>query len=162
MSGGIFTGRPFFFNLKCIVFSFYSSLLFYAGGSRNPLLITLIFVIAYVILAWYDWAYECKDFMYTGTGPGFDFSPLFKPQHRDRDRNIEDDTETKELVADQEKAYLNKVYFFHAFIIAPLLVYIGYNGPTSRPGVWGFVGGLGGLAFIYHGFRLGYPREVWK
>lgn len=158
MSGGIFTGRPFVYNPKCIVFSFYSSLLFYAGGSRNPLLIALIFIMAYVLLAWYDWAYDCKDLMYSGTGPGFNFSPLFKPQYREKNRI----GENSDLVADQEKAYLNKVYFFHAFIIAPLMLYVGYWGAESRPGVWGFLGGMGGIAFMYHGYRLSYPREVWK
>lgn len=168
MSGGIFTGRPFVYNPKCIAFSFYSSLLFYAGGGRNPLLIALIFIMAYVLLAWYDWSYECKDFMYSGTGPGINFSPLFKPQYREKDRDqtelnsVKEQKGEQDLVADQEQAYLNKVYFFHAFVVAPLLMYVGYWGAQTNPGVWGFLGGMGGIAFMYHGFRLSYPREVWK
>lgn len=165
MSGGIFTGRSFVYNPKCILFSFYSSLLFYAGGGRNPLLITLIFVMAYVLLAWYDWTYDCQDLMYSGTGPGINFSPLFKPQYRKKDRDMTKDLSkdlSKDLVEDQEQAYLNKVYFFHAFLVAPLLMYVGYWGPQSNTGVWGFLGGMGGIAFMYHGLRLSYPREVWK
>lgn len=166
MGGGIFTGRPFVYNPKCIVFSFYSSLLYYAGGGRNPLLIALIFIMSYVLLAWYDFTYECKDFMYSGTGPGINFSPLFKPQYREKNRPLRDNAllvnSAEELVADQEQAYLNKVYFFHAFLVAPLLMYVGYWGAQTNPGVWGFLGGMGGVAFIYHGFRLSYPREVWK
>lgn len=158
MGGGIFTGKSFVYNPKCIVFSFYSSLLFCAGGGRNPLIIALIFIMAYVLLAWYDWVYNCREVMYAGSGPGFDFSPLFKPQQREKNR----DRDELDLVADQEKAYLNKVYFFHAFIIAPLLIYVGYWGEQSRPGVWGGVGGLGGVALLYHSFRLSYPREVWS
>lgn len=163
MSGGIFTGDPFVYNPKCIVFSFYSSLLYYAGGGRNPLLIALIFIIAYVILAWYDWKYDCTDIMYSGSGPGI--TGIFKPQRREFGRDTDEklqSEEEKKLVADQEKAYLNKVYYFHAFIIAPLLMYVGYWGAKSRPGVWGFVGGMGAMAFMYHGYRLSYPREVWK
>lgn len=161
MGGGIFTGRPFHFNLKCIIFSFYSSLLFYAGGGTNPLIIALIFIIAYVILAWYDFVYDCNDFLYTGTGwPSTNFSPILKPQYREKERDREL-ADKNQLVFDQEQAYLNKVYFFHALTVAPLLMYIGYFGPNAHPNVWGFVGGMGGIAFIYHGARLLYPREVW-
>ena len=102
MGGGIFTGRPFVYNPKCVAFSFYSSLLFYAGGGRNPLLITLIFIIAYVMLAWYDFTYECEDFMYSGTG--FGFSSLFKPQYREKDRDLDRDNKEQNLVVDQEQA----------------------------------------------------------
>jgi hypothetical protein len=159
MGGGIFTGRPFVLNTKCLVFSFYSSLLLYGGGGRNPLLIALIFVIAYVLLAWYDWVYECDDFMYSGKG-SLGFSGIFKPQRREKNRNTVKDG--IDLVSDQEQAYLNKVYFFHAFIVAPMLMYIGYYGATSNKNIWGFVGGMGGLAFMYHGVRIVYPRGVWK
>ena len=163
MAGGIFTDRPFHFNTKCILFSFYSALLFYAGGGKNPLLIVLIFIMAYVLMAWYDYAYECNNFMYTGSGlgPGFHMSPPFKPQHREKNRDIQRDMDEQNLVADQEKAYLQNVYFFHVAIVAPTLLYIGYYGTKSHPNVFGFIGGMGALAGLYHGGRMFYPREVW-
>jgi len=157
MAGGIFKEQPFVFNPKCIVFSFYSSLLFAAGGGRNPLILALIFIMAYVLMAWYDYFFDCSDLMNTGSGPGLNPSPLFKPQYRKKDRDPTDD-----LVADQEQAYLQKVYFFHAVIVAPLLMYVGYYGAQSNNKVWGFLGGMGGVAFLYHGIRIQYPREVWK
>ena len=65
------------------------------------------------------------------------------------------------LVANQEKAYLKKVYFFHALVIAPLLIYIGFTGQKTNPSLFGALGGLGVVAMIYHGMRLKFPREVW-
>jgi hypothetical protein len=162
MAGGIFKDKPFVFNPKCIVFSFYSSLLFVAGGGKNPLILALIFIMAYVLMAWYDYTYDCSDLMNTGTGPGINPSPIFKPQYRKKDRDTDKEMEEDQIVADQEQAYLQKVYFFHAIIVAPLLLYVGYYGAKSNDKVWGLVGGMGGVAFLYHGLRLKYPREVWK
>jgi hypothetical protein len=161
MTGGIFKNKPFVFNPKCIVFSFYSSLLFAAGGGKNPLILALIFIMAYVLLAWYDFTYGCEDLMYSGTGPGFNPSPIFKPQYRKKDRDADKDTDEKQLVFDQEQAYLQKVYFFHALLVAPLLMYVGYYGASSNDKVWGLMGGMGGVAFLYHSLRLKYPRDVW-
>jgi hypothetical protein len=161
MAGGIFKDRPFVFNPKCIVFSFYSSLLFAAGGGKNPLILALIFIMAYVLMAWYDFTFECSDLMDSGTGVGSPAS-LFKPQYRKQNRNTEKDYLDENLVRDQEQAYLQKVYFFHAMMVAPLLMYVGYYGATSNDKVWGLLGGMGGVAFIYHGLRLKYPREVWR
>ena len=162
MAGGIFTDRPFHFNTKCLVFSFYSALLYYAGGGRNIIIITLIFILAYILMAWYDYKYNCDDFMYTGTGYGVKLSPIFKPQHRKKHRDVLKDKDEYDLVADQEKAYLRNVYFFHTFIIAPLLLYSGYLQKNTPPGLFGLIGGVGAIAGVYHGARLIYPREVWK
>lgn len=162
MAGGIFTDRPFHFNTKCIVFSFYSGLLYYLGGGRSLLLIAFIFIMAYVLMAWYDYMYNCKNFMYTGTGYGIKLSPIFKPQYRVRDRDIEKGEREVDLVANQEKIYLRNVYFFHVFMIAPILIYAGYMGVNTPKNVFSFIGGIGALAGVYHGARLAYPREVWK
>jgi len=163
MAGGIFKDRPFVFNPKCIVFSLYSSLLFVAGGGKNPLIMALIFIMAYVLMAWYDYMFECSDLLNSGVGRvNSNASPIFKPQYREKDRDTKKDMDEKELVEDQEQAYLQKVYFFHAVIVAPLLMYVGYYGAKSNNNVWGLLGGMGGVAFMYHGLRLKYPRDVWK
>ena len=159
MSGGLFKDKPFSLNVKCVLFSFYSALLYAAGGGKNPLLIALIFVVSYVLLAWYDYAYDCDTFMFSGTGPGP--SGLFKPQDRCKDRDV-NNPDPDDLVADQEKAYLNKVYFFHALIIAPLLIYAGFTGQKTHPHILSGIGGMGSLAFVYHAMRIKYPREVWR
>jgi hypothetical protein len=162
MAGGIFKDRPFVFNPKCIVFSFYSALLFAAGGGKNPLILAMIFIMAYVLMAWYDKFFDCSDLLNTGTGIGIDPSPIFKPQYREQGRNVETDLEEEQLAENQEKEYLKKVYFFHAVFVAPLLLYASYYGKESNDRTWGFLGGMGGIALIYHGLRLKFPREVWK
>jgi len=166
MAGGIFIDRPFNPNTKCVVFAIFIALIYAylpraASGQANPLIVALIIVFAYIAMAWYDYAYSCSDYMFSGTGPSLHFASIFKPQRREESSSL-DKVGDNRLVADQEKAYLHKVYIFHTLIVAPLLMYIGYMGARSNPSVWGFVGGLGALAFVYHGMRLKYPREVWK
>ena len=162
MAGGIFIDRPFNPNIKCIIFGFLLVLMYVylprqAQGKGNPLIIALIFIISYIAMAWYDYAYDCDDKMFSGSGLSLHFGSIFKPQYR-----MPDPGEESQLIANQEKKYLQKVYFFHSIIVAPLLIYIGYYGAESNQNVWGAVGGMGVLAGIYHTARLFYPREVWN
>jgi len=136
MAGGIFTDRPFELNIKCVYFSMYSALLYYLGGGNNLLLIALIFVISYVLLAWYDYAYDCNTKMRSGNSP-IGTSSIFKPQYSSVD-----------------KIYKRKVYFFHVAFVAPLLLYIGYNGSKSNSDIWAPTSGLGALTLAYHGLNL--------
>ena len=191
MSGGIFTDRPFSSNLKCIVFGFLISLIYAyhvsemnrvgdTDKSPNWLIIALIFIVAYVAMAWYDYAYQCQDYMYAGSTPITVLGgAIFKPQLRvaptgdtpsPKGQVTVDRTFSKlygypsskaQLVANQEKKYLEKVYFFHAIAVAPLLIYVGAYKGASNPNVWGYLTGLGAMAGMYHGMRIFYPREVW-
>jgi hypothetical protein len=61
MAGGIFPGRPFHFNIKCILFT--AAL---AGGywylpHKNPWILGFLIWFPYIALAWYDWTYNCHD-----------------------------------------------------------------------------------------------------
>ena len=63
MAGGIFPGRPFAWNIKCIIFT-----MFIAGGywylpPKNILILIFLLWLPYVALAWYDYSYDCKDKM---------------------------------------------------------------------------------------------------
>ena len=63
MAGGLF-GRPFVLNEKCIVFSLICMALFLfkpTFGNQYLLYFTLfiIFVVAYVAMAWYDYYFNC-------------------------------------------------------------------------------------------------------
>ncbi|NBP01521.1 MAG: hypothetical protein EBU90_15550 [Proteobacteria bacterium] len=63
MSGGIFPGRPFSWNIKCIVFT-----LVIAGGywylpPKNLWVLIFLLWLPYVALAWYDYSYNCQDKM---------------------------------------------------------------------------------------------------
>lgn len=81
MSGGIFPGRPFQFNLKCIVFT-----VIIAGGYwflpyRNLFVLIFLLWLPYVAMAWYDYSYDCRDKLLPTAFPfgRWIFLP-FKPQ----------------------------------------------------------------------------------
>lgn len=144
MAGGIFKNQPFVLNPKCIIYSLVNTFAYMIMGGRNIFFIFLISLVSYVSLAWYDWYYECEyDKMYSGTSYLGNPTALFKPQNRPED-----------LLQKQEQTYLKKVYGFHFFIIAPLLIYIGIKRTKTPDFVLKGIGGLGALAFAYHGFRL--------
>jgi hypothetical protein len=59
MSGGIFPGYPFRFNIKCIIFT-----IIIAGGywflpNKNIFILFFLLWIPYLSLAWYDYMYKC-------------------------------------------------------------------------------------------------------
>ena len=65
MAGGLF-GVSFVFNVKCIIFSLICMALFLYNPSsllKNKYLLYvslfIIFVLAYVAMAWYDYFYDC-------------------------------------------------------------------------------------------------------
>lgn len=63
MSGGIFPGRPFAFNVKCIV-----GTALIAGGywflpPRSLWVLLMLLWLPYVAMAWYDYMYDCRDKM---------------------------------------------------------------------------------------------------
>ena len=61
MAGGLFSGHPFSLNIKCIIFT-----LILAGGywylpHKNPWILAFLIWSPYIVLAWYDYSYDCKD-----------------------------------------------------------------------------------------------------
>lgn len=81
MAGGIFPGKSFAWNIKCIVFT-----AFIAGGywylpPKNVYVLIFLLWLPYVAMAWYDYAYDCKDKMMPTLFPfgRYIFLP-FKPQ----------------------------------------------------------------------------------
>ena len=63
MAGGLYEGRPFAFNVKCILFT--AAL---AGGywflpSKNLIVLLVLLWLPYVAMAWYDYTYDCANKM---------------------------------------------------------------------------------------------------
>jgi hypothetical protein len=61
MAGGVFPGRPFEFNIKCVIFT-----ALIAGGywylpHKNLWVLAFLLWFPYIALAWYDWSYDCKN-----------------------------------------------------------------------------------------------------
>jgi len=141
MAGGIFVNRPFSFNLKCIVFGFALVIGYWAaaGAKVNFWLFPLIFILAYVAMAWYDELYNCSDRLRSGRyGVVSVADSIFKPQLRDKS--------LPDSASDQTYLYKRNMHMFHAFIAMPLFMYVTYN----RGGVATLAFGLALLGFIYH------------
>ncbi len=161
MAGGIFTERPFEPNPKCILLGFIFMLLYwFIPDEKNVFMLPVIFIVVYVLVAWYDFVYHCDDKMFTGTSTPVGISDsIFKPQRRNDNRNYPRD---KYLVEDQEGAYLRNVYLFHLIIIMPLLGYIGYMGTNTPKQAYAPLLGLSILGAFYHGTRLFTPRQTFN
>jgi hypothetical protein len=60
MAGGLLPGKPFEFNLKCIVFTaLLAAGYWYLPPKRLWILVFLLWF-PYIALAWYDWSYGCQ------------------------------------------------------------------------------------------------------
>ena len=105
-------------------------------------------------MAWYDYKYKCDEKMYSGS-KSLGANSIFKPQRRD-----ETPDEGKKILPNQEQEYLKRVYIFHIVAVAPLLLYIGIKGEKVNPKLFPVLASLGGMAGLYHGLRLMYPRQT--
>lgn len=63
MSGGIFPGRPFAWNVKCIFFTMLIAGGYWYAPPKNKYILAFLLWLPYVALAWYDYSYDCKDKM---------------------------------------------------------------------------------------------------
>lgn len=170
MAGGIFTDRPFEPNIKCIIFAAIMILLYWIAVPAthfNYYVIPLIFIVSYVAMAWYDYMYNCDVKLYSGkSGLAAALDAPFKPQRRNETgamaAKLDPEREKHVLRGPgaQEETYLSKVYLFHSIAVVPLLLYVGFKGQETPPGMFGAVLGLGALAGMYHGFRLFVPRDT--
>jgi len=162
MAGGIYVNRPFSPNIRCLIFAFTMIGLYwltarFSSKKPNYWLFPLIFIIAYIAMAWYDVGYNCSDRLYSGdTGVASVFDSIFKDQLRDRQDN-------KDSVLDQEKIYQRNVYLFHILMIVPILLYVGIQGVRGKLSgkdwyVVLIVLAVGAL--VYHGYRLFKPRQT--
>ena len=119
MAGGLF-GRPFVLNEKCIVFSLICMALFLIKPTfKNQYLLYfslfVIFVVAYVAMAWYDYYFNC-DIVPLKRGTR-SFTGLFKPPAHAPEKQEKD----KDTKLDNSRRHM-LIYAMHILMIAPLLV----------------------------------------
>jgi len=158
MAGGIFTSRPFEPNIKCVIFGFVAMGLYWFLPYRNTFLLPVIFIVVYIVIAIYDYVFNCNDKFYTGTStPIGMIDSLFKPQRRNENVSYPRD---KYLLENQEKMYRRNVYLFHLLIIAPLLIYVGFYGIKANEKIFPVLLSIGSIAGLYHGIRLFFPRNI--
>jgi hypothetical protein len=162
MAGGIYIEKPFSPNITCIVFAF-AMIAFYwlsarfSCGKPNYLMFPLIFIIAYVALAWYNLGYDCSSILYSGkSGPAAVFDSIFKPQLRTQEHK-------EGTVLNQERVYQRNVYLFHVLLVTPILGYVGVQGMRGKLNGrdWYVVLLVLALAvLVYHGYRFFKPRTT--
>lgn len=63
MTGGLYPGRPFSFNVKCIVFTLAVAGGYWALPPRRWWALALLLWLPYVAMAWYDYKYDCNEKM---------------------------------------------------------------------------------------------------
>jgi hypothetical protein len=63
MAGGLYPGRPFSFNVKCIVFTAAVAGGYWVLPPRRLWVLLLLLWLPYVAMAWYDHWYDCADKM---------------------------------------------------------------------------------------------------
>lgn len=151
MAGGLF-GRPFAFNIKCIIFSIICmSLFLYKPQIKNQYFLYfalfIIFVVAYVAMAWYDFYFNC-DILPLRRGPDGGVTQQFKPPaHQPKKQNrIGEDIDNK-----YRKVL---IYLSHLLFIVPLLIYMAVYRKKINPMVYPILGVLAVFTAGYHGIEL--------
>jgi hypothetical protein len=151
MAGGLF-GKPFAFNEKCIVFSLICMALFlYKPNITNNYVLAgvlfLIFTIAYVAMAWYDFFFNC-DILPLRKGK-YSLTGTFKPPAHEPEKQ-EDHKDTP--LDDKKRQIL--IYAMHLLFIAPLLGYVAFKQTKINPITYPLIGTLAVFTASYHGLAL--------
>ena len=63
MAGGIFPGRPFAWNIKCIIFTLVLAGGYWFAPRRNIWILFFLLWVPYIAMTWYDYLYDCKNKM---------------------------------------------------------------------------------------------------
>ena len=151
MAGGLF-GKPFAFNEKCIVFSLICMALFlYKPNITNNYVLAgvlfLIFTIAYVAMAWYDFFFNC-DILPLRKGKYSLTGTLKPPAHEPEKQEDHKDTP----LDDKKRQIL--IYAMHLLFIAPLLGYVAFKQTKINPITYPLIGTLAVFTASYHGLAL--------
>ncbi len=151
MAGGLF-GRPFVLNEKCIVFSLICMALFLIKPTfKNQYLLYfslfVIFVVAYVAMAWYDYYFNC-DIVPLKRGTR-SFTGLFKPPAHAPEKQEKD----KDTKLDNTRRHM-LIYAMHILMIAPLLGYIAIYKNKINPITYPIMGVLALFTAGYHGSAI--------
>ena len=152
MAGGVF-GRPFELNIKCIIFSLVCMSLFlykpeFKRSTTLYFVLFLIFVVAYVSMAWYDYYFNC------------DIVPLRKGYMGGITGQLKPESHMKAKQEDGQVTAVDKyrehmlIYASHLLFIVPLLGYVAIYRQNIRPAVYPILGALAVFTAAYHGIHL--------
>ena len=147
-------GRPFAVNEKCIVFAIVVIALFLARPElKSPWakvgVPSVLFVIAYVGMAWYDYYYDCRAMpLQRGGGP----TAILKPPVHAADKQQVGGERHDSSEEHHRRRVL--IYAAHVAVIAPLLGYVAYKGKRAPRETWTILGTVAVLTAGYHGAKL--------
>jgi len=157
MAGGIF-GTPFVMNAKCILFALVQMLLLYTNfpSFKSKLMsysfLFLVFVVAYVSMAWYDVHYGC-DIEPLKRGEGLSITRFFKPPVKSGDSGDSGDSTGSQKV-EKCSDHMMIIYLLHILFIAPFIYYIGYYGKSTPVKLFDILIPLAVFTALYHIYRL--------
>ena len=146
MAGGLF-GRPFVFNIKCIIFSLIIMGLFlFNPVIKNKLILGLIlfiiFVVSYVAMAWYDFYYNCRLLpLKRGTKS---LTGILKPDVHSEKQINETNMSRGSMM----------IYASHIVFIVPLLIYIAYYKGKANQMIYPILIVLALFTLLYHGMGM--------
>ena len=159
MAGGIFTSQPFQFNLKCVVFGSALSAGYWTVAAHPSLInVGIIYILAYVAMAWYDWAYGCSTPLLTGSNGAVGYiDSIWKPWNS---RALKREQYAGTSAAEREPLgetllspsyqcyqYVKHVWAFQILVVTPLLLYLGY---------WSSVGAVSNIALAVGFLGVGW------
>uniref|UniRef100_A0A6C0H7P6 Uncharacterized protein n=1 Tax=viral metagenome TaxID=1070528 RepID=A0A6C0H7P6_9ZZZZ len=92
MSGGLFPGYPFHFNIKCIIFTLFLSGGYWYLPKKNIFILFFLLWFPYILLAWYDYFYNCQDKMMPTLIPfgRYIFLPFKPPDYQNEYNKLPD------------------------------------------------------------------------
>jgi len=147
MAGGIF-GSPFVMNTKCILFALVQMFLLsvdipqFKSKLMSYSFLFLVFVVAYVAMAWYDNHYGCEiDPLKRGE---VSITGLFKPPKKSGDSPNEEKCSDHMMI----------IYLLHILFIAPFIYYIGFKGKKTPVKLFDMLIPLAMFTTLYHVYRL--------
>jgi hypothetical protein len=150
MAGGLF-GKPFAFNIKCIIFSLLCMALFlykptFATNYTLYGTLFIIFTIAYVAMAWYDYFFDCR-ILPLRKGE-FSLQQYLKPPAHQPQKQVQWD-------GDEDKnSLLVLIYLSHILFIVPLIGYVALYKRKVNPLIYPILGVLSVFTLSYHGIQL--------
>lgn len=156
MAGGIFTSRPFQFNIKCVAFGslLASGYWWTASSAEAPswLMVANIYIISYISMAWYDYYYSCDAPLLTGSqGVVGYIDSIWKPQI-----TAKDPVDSSAVLAPSQQCaeYTRHVWLFQGLVTAPLLLYLSWNHMTGASDLSFLVSVLAVSQMIWVYFKL--------
>lgn len=150
MAGGLF-GKPFAFNIKCIIFSLIIMALFlYNPKIKNNYVLYgtlfIIFVISYVAMAWYDYFFDCRILPLRKGEKSW--QKYIKPQAHEPEKQ-------EDWICEQDKSLkMTLIYISHIIFIVPMLGYIALYRNRVNPMIYPLLGVLAIFTLGYHGIYL--------